>query len=64
MKLAQASRKEARGGERTGGVLAALDEIEIAAEKGVDGGVGTKHRANKVFLDVGLVLPGLEVHVE
>ena len=54
-----------RGGrERAGGVIAALDEVEVAAKEGVDGGVSAEHRADELLLDVGLALTSLEVDVE
>jgi hypothetical protein len=53
-----------RRGERTSSVLAVLDEVEITAEEGVDGGVSAEHRTDEGFLGVGLALAGLEVDVE
>lgn len=51
-------------GERTGGVLAVLDEVEIATKEGVDAVVDAEHRANEILLGVGLVLTGLKIDVE
>ena len=57
--------KGRRGGrEGAGGVVAAFDEVEVAAKEGVDRGVSAEHRADEVLLDVGLALASLEVHVE
>src|SRR5262249_5434788 len=51
-------------GESPGGVLLAVDEVEIATNEGVDGGVGSQHSTDKALLNAGLVRPGPQVDVE